>query len=56
MRTAAFAVHLFTAMGAALRCWRCWRPYANIGQHVRWLGVALIIDAVDGPLAQAGCA
>src|SRR3954462_10194681 len=53
MRLAAFAVHIFTALGAgfaliamlvAVR-----EHWANM---FGWLGVALIVDAIDGPMAR----
>src|SRR3954462_11884466 len=51
-RTAAFGVHIFTAMGAGsalLAMLEAVRdPWANM---FGWLGVALILDAIDGPLA-----
>src|SRR3954470_10923696 len=53
MRAAAFSVHIFTAMGAAV-------ALIALLEAVRerwaamfgWLGVALIIDALDGPIAR----
>jgi len=53
MRLAAFGVHLFTALGggvaliAMLEAVR--EHWANM---FGWLGVALIVDAIDGPLAR----
>src|SRR5258705_4702284 len=52
-RAAAFSVHLFTAMGAGV-------AFIALLEAVRehwaamfaWLGVALVIDALDGPLAR----
>ncbi len=53
MRTAAFAVHLFTAMGAGIALIAMLEA---VREHwaamFGWLGVALIVDAVDGPLAR----
>jgi phosphatidylcholine synthase len=52
-RAAAFSVHIFTALGAGL-------ALVALLEAVRehwaamffWLGVALVIDAVDGPIAR----
>lgn len=53
MRTAAFSVHIFTALGggvALLAMLEAVREHwANM---FGWLGVALIIDGIDGPLAR----
>src|SRR5260221_7225885 len=53
MRLAAFAVHILTAMGAGLALIAMLEA---VREHwagmFGWLGVALIIDAVDGPLAR----
>ena len=53
MRLAAAAVHLLTATGAV------WALLALLAVHAgdyntmfAWLGVALVVDAVDGPLAR----
>src|ERR1700720_776332 len=53
MRAAAFSVHIFTALGAGVALialleavrehWAAMFP---------WLGVALVIDAIDGPVAR----
>ena len=52
-RTAAFAVHIFTAMGAGIALLAMLEA---VREHwatmFGWLGVALIIDAIDGPLAR----
>src|SRR4030088_2638323 len=53
MRAAAFSVHVFTALGAGI-------ALSALLEAVRehwaamfwWLGVALVIDAVDGPIAR----
>ncbi|THD45918.1 MAG: phosphatidylcholine synthase [Bradyrhizobium sp.] len=53
VRAAAFSVHIFTALGAGV-------ALVALLEAVRehwaamfwWLGVALVIDAVDGPLAR----
>ena len=57
MRTAAFAVHIFTAMGAGIALLAMLEAVReHWASMFGWLGVALIIDAIDGPLgAQAGC-
>src|SRR6478735_2514378 len=52
-RAAAFSVHVFTALGAAM-------ALSALLEAVRehwaamfgWLGAALIIDALDGPIAR----
>jgi phosphatidylcholine synthase len=53
MRAAAFCVHIFTALGggvALLAMLEAVREHwANM---FGWLGVALIIDAIDGPIAR----
>lgn len=52
-RTAAFGVHLFTALGAGIAMMAMLEA---IREHwlamFGWLGAALIIDAIDGPLAR----
>ena len=52
-RAAAFAVHLFTASGAGLALLALLEA---VREHwaamFLWLGVALVIDAVDGPIAR----
>jgi phosphatidylcholine synthase len=53
MRTAAFAVHIFTAMGAGVALLAMLEAVReNWANMFGWLGVALIIDAIDGPLAR----
>jgi phosphatidylcholine synthase len=53
MRTAAFAVHVFTAMGAGVALLAMLEAVREHWANMfGWLGVALIIDAVDGPLAR----
>src|SRR5437899_9491743 len=53
MRTAAFAVHIFTAMGAGVALLAMLEAVREHWANMfGWLGVALIIDAVDGPLAR----
>ncbi|WP_192736017.1 phosphatidylcholine synthase [Bradyrhizobium sp. OAE829] len=53
MRTAAFGVHVFTALGAGIGLIAMLEA---VREHwaamFGWLGVALIIDAIDGPLAR----
>jgi phosphatidylcholine synthase len=53
MRAAAFAVHIFTAMGAAIGLIALLEA---VREHwaamFAWLGVALMIDALDGPIAR----
>src|SRR6202048_382804 len=52
-RAAAFAVHLFTAMGAGIALLALLQAVrGQWANRFGWLGVALIIDAVDGPLAR----
>src|SRR3984957_13263951 len=52
-RIAAFCVHIFTALGAGLALLALLEA---VRQHwaamFAWLGVALVIDAVDGPIAR----
>src|SRR4051795_8985649 len=53
MRAAAFSVHIFTAMGAGIAL----IPLLEaVREHwaamFAWLGVALIVDALDGPIAR----
>ena len=53
MRTAAFAVHIFTAMGAGIALLAMLEAVREHWANMfGWLGVALIIDAIDGPLAR----
>ncbi|MET4069570.1 phosphatidylcholine synthase [Bradyrhizobium sp. S3.2.6] len=53
IRVAAFSVHIFTAFGAAIALLAMLEA---VREHwaamFGWLGVALIIDAVDGPIAR----
>jgi phosphatidylcholine synthase len=53
MRAAAFCVHVFTAMGAGVALIALLEA---VREHwaamFAWLGVALVIDAVDGPVAR----
>src|ERR1700742_3241137 len=53
MRAAAFSVHIFTAMGAGVALIALLEA---VREHwaamFAWLGVALIIDAIDGPIAR----
>jgi phosphatidylcholine synthase len=52
-RAAAFSVHIFTAMGAGIALIALLEA---VREHwaamFAWLGVALMIDAVDGPMAR----
>jgi phosphatidylcholine synthase len=52
-RAAAFCVHIFTALGAGVALIAL---IEAVGEHwaamFAWLGVALVIDAVDGPIAR----
>jgi phosphatidylcholine synthase len=53
MRAAAFSVHIFTALGAGVAMFALLEA---VREHWAamfwWLGVALVIDAVDGPIAR----
>jgi phosphatidylcholine synthase len=53
MRTAAFSVHLFTALGAGIGLIAMLEA---VREHwvamFGWLGAALVIDALDGPIAR----
>jgi phosphatidylcholine synthase len=53
MRAAAFSVHIFTAMGAGIALIALLEA---VREHwaamFAWLGVALMIDALDGPIAR----
>ena len=53
MRTAAFSVHIFTALGAGVALLAL---LAAVREHwaamFAWLGVALVIDGLDGPIAR----
>src|ERR1700760_1836472 len=52
-RAAAFSVHLFTALGSGIALMALLEA---VREHwaamFGWLGVALVIDAADGPLAR----
>ena len=52
-RAAAFSVHVFTALGAGLALLALLEA---VREHwaamFAWLGVALVIDAADGPMAR----
>jgi phosphatidylcholine synthase len=53
MRMAAFGVHLFTALGAGVGLIAMMEAVReHWASMFAWLGVALIIDAIDGPLAR----
>ena len=53
MRVAAFGVHLFTALGAGIALIAMLEAVReHWASMFGWLGVALIIDAIDGPLAR----
>lgn len=53
IRAAAFSVHIFTALGAAAALLAMLEA---VREHwaamFEWLGLALIIDAIDGPIAR----
>ncbi|OAF11741.1 phosphatidylcholine synthase [Bradyrhizobium centrolobii] len=53
IRAAAFSVHIFTACGAALALLAMLEA---VREHwaamFQWLGAALIVDAIDGPIAR----
>jgi phosphatidylcholine synthase len=53
MRAAAFSVHIFTALGAGVALIALLEA---VREHwaamFAWLGVALVIDALDGPIAR----
>ena len=53
MRAAAFSVHIFTALGAGIALIALLEA---VREHwaamFGWLGVALVVDAVDGPIAR----
>ena len=53
MRAAAFAVHVLTAMGAGVALLAMLEAVREHWANMfGWLGVAIIIDAIDGPLAR----
>src|ERR1700688_3570598 len=53
MRAAAFSVHVFTALGAGIALIALLEA---VREHwaamFAWLGLALVIDAIDGPIAR----
>jgi phosphatidylcholine synthase len=52
-RTAAFSVHIFTAMGAGIALIALLEAAReHWAAMFAWLGVALIVDALDGPIAR----
>jgi phosphatidylcholine synthase len=54
MRALAFSVHILTACGAALALLALLAAtHSDWPLMFLWLGVALVVDAVDGPLARA---
>src|ERR1700712_55941 len=53
MRIAAFSVHIFTALGAGIALLAMLEAVREHWANMfGWLGVALIIDGIDGPLAR----
>src|SRR5438874_11771129 len=53
IRAAAFSVHIFTALGAGVALIAMLEAVREHWTNMfGWLGVALIIDAIDGPLAR----
>jgi phosphatidylcholine synthase len=54
MKAQAFAVHVLTASGAGLSLLAMLSAMrGHWGAMFAWLGVALLVDAIDGPLARA---
>jgi phosphatidylcholine synthase len=52
-RTAAFGVHILTALGAGIALLAMLEAVREHWANMfGWLGVALIVDAIDGPLAR----
>lgn len=52
-RVLAYGVHVLTALGAALGLLALQSVFTgDLTQAFLWLGVALVVDAVDGPLAR----
>jgi phosphatidylcholine synthase len=52
-RTAAFSVHVFTALGAGLALIALLEAVReHWGAMFAWLGLALVIDGIDGPIAR----
>jgi phosphatidylcholine synthase len=53
MRAAAFSVHIFTALGAGLALIAMLEAVREHWTSMfAWLGAALVIDAIDGPIAR----
>src|SRR6476620_9214102 len=53
MRAAAFSVHIFTALGAGVALIAMLEAVREHWTNMfGWLGVALAIDAIDGPIAR----
>jgi phosphatidylcholine synthase len=53
MRLAALGVHVFTAMGAGIALLAMLEAVREHWANMfGWLGVALVVDAIDGPLAR----
>src|SRR3954449_3283459 len=53
MRAAAFSVHVFTAIGAGIALIAMLEAVREHWANMfGWLGVALIVDAIDGPIAR----
>lgn len=53
MRAAAFSVHIFTALGAGVALIAMLEAVREHWTSMfGWLGVALVIDAIDGPMAR----
>jgi phosphatidylcholine synthase len=53
MRVAAFSVHVFTALGAGIALLALLEAVREHWSAMfAWLGVALVIDAADGPMAR----
>jgi phosphatidylcholine synthase len=53
MRAAAFSVHIFTALGAGIALIALLEAVReHWASMFGWLGIALVIDAVDGPIAR----
>ena len=52
-QTAAFAVHIFTALGAGIALLAMLSAVrADWSGMFAWLGLALVVDGIDGPLAR----
>src|SRR3954447_7313988 len=53
MRAAAFSVHIFTALGAGVALIAMLEAVREHWTNMfSWFGVALVIDAIDGPIAR----